>query len=328
MNPLRRRSLAVSALALFLAAAVPVGAQPAPAPAPPKGLSDEAELARAVTLYEAARFAECVSEFESLLGGDGGRKLEQKDVIEKARVYYAACLIATGKRDAASEQFRTAIRENPTLRPPDSLIFPQTVIDVFFSVADSMQEEIERAQAARLEAAKKAADRAAKKAAAERARVRRLEEYARSEVVVTKNRRWLAMVPFGVGQFQNDDTALGWIFLGTEAALAGTTLGALIAYLSFNAQVDDNPQPDPVALNQALDTSYLVLVISSWGFIGVATTGIVQAQIAFKPEFREIRRRPLPKDVRPPPQPEASAFVRPAPMPLPGGGGIGIVGRF
>jgi hypothetical protein len=238
-------------------------------------------------------------------------------------------LIATGKKKEASEQFEQAIRANPTLRAPDSLIFPQTVLDVFFSVRDSMMEEIRKAEDERLKKAQEAAERAAKRAAAERARVRRLEEYARREAIVTKNRRWVAMVPFGVGQFQNDDPALGWIFLGTEAALAATALGSLIVVFQLNAQSDDDPPPNTAELNQRLDTAYQVLVLSSWGFLAVAVGGIVQAQLAFQPEFREIKQRPLPKDVRPPPSPsEPSAFVRPAPLALPGGGGIGIVGRF
>lgn len=327
MNPLRRSAAALCALALAAAAPPPAAAQPAPTTAP--AMSDEAELARAVELYESGRFVECVGEFEDLLDADGGRKLEQKDVIEKARVYYAACLIATGKKKDAAEQFKQAIRANPTLRAPDSLIFPQTVLDVFFSVRDSMMEEIRKAEDERLKKAQEAAARAAKRAAAERARVRRLEEYARREAIVTKNRRWVAMLPFGVGQFQNDDPALGWIFLGTEAALAATALGSLIVVFQLNAQVDDDPPPNTVELNERLDTAYQVLVLSSWGFLAVAAGGIVQAQLAFEPEFREIRQRPLPKDVRPPPAPaEPSAFVRPAPLALPGGGGIGVVGRF
>lgn len=328
MISIRTRLAAPAALVLCLAATLPAAAQPAPGPAQP-GLSDEAELARAVTLYEAGRYDECVREFRELLSEDGPRRLEQDDSVEKARTYYAACLIATGKKAEASEQFREAIRKNPTLRAPDSLIFPQTVIDVFFSVRDSMMAEIKKAEEERLRKAREAAERAAERAAAERARVRRLEEYARQEVVVTKNRRWLAMVPFGVGQFQNDDPALGWIFLGTEVALAGTALGALIVEYQLNAQSDDDPRPDPVELNQALDTTHQVLVLSSWGFLAVATAGVVQAQLAFVPEVREVKKRPLPRDVRPRRQEAGpSAVVRPVPLPLPGGAGVGVVGRF
>jgi hypothetical protein len=322
MSPIRL--CFVRAVALLLLSGVPAAfAQPA-GPATPD-LSDETELARAVTLYEAGRYEECATEFDELLGTDGGRKLQKPEIVERARVYFAACLIAT-KRDAqASEQFRIAIRANPRMRPPDSLVFPQIVLDLFFRVRDSLLDEIKKAEEERLAKAREAAERAAKKAAAERARVRRLEEYARQEVVITKNERWLAAVPFGVGQFQNGDTALGWIFFGAELALAGTALTAMVVELQLHAQTDDTPRPDPVALNQNLETWHDVLVVTSWGFLAVSVTGVVQAQIAFKPEFREQRRRPLPRDVRPQP-PEA--WLRPVPLATPDGLGLGVVGRF
>ncbi len=301
------------------------GALPAAAQAP--GLTDEAELARAVNLYEAGKYGECAREFELLLGDGGKRKLEKPDVIERARVYYAACLIPTDL-DAARKQFELAIRENPALRAPDSLVFPQRVIDVFYEVQTRMMDEIKKAEAERLKQAQAAAKRAAERNAAERARVRRLEEYAREEVIVTKNRRWVAMIPFGVGQFQNDDDALGWIFFGTEVALAATALTSMIVVFDLNAQ-SDNPSIDTSDLNAQLQNWHQALVLSSWGFLAVAVTGVTQAQIAFKPEFRETRRRPLPKDVRPRPvAKEPEAWLRPAPVPMPGGAGVGIVGRF
>jgi tetratricopeptide (TPR) repeat protein len=325
MSDPRPRLAAIGALALCLAALAPAAAQPSPpVPAAPQ-LSDAAELERAITLWEAGQFDDCVEEFRTLLG-DGERRLEQADVVERARVYLAACLIASGKEAEAEEQFRQAIRQNPQMRTPDSLLFPPVVIDRFVRVKFAMREEIAKAEEERIRKAREAAERAAREAAAERARVRRLEEYARQELIVTKNRRGFAMVPFGVGQFQNGDTTLGWLFLGTELALAGTALTALIIELELNAQRDDTPRPDPEELFQAQSNAHTVLVVSSWGFIAVAVAGIVQAQIAFQPEFRERKRRPLPKEVRPPPEREVSLSA--SPLALPGGLGFGLTGQF
>jgi hypothetical protein len=77
---------AIGALALCLATIVPAAAQPGPGGASPAALSDEAELERAIGLWDAGKFPECIKEFRALLG-DGDRKLEQPDVIEQARVY-------------------------------------------------------------------------------------------------------------------------------------------------------------------------------------------------------------------------------------------------
>jgi hypothetical protein len=325
MSDPRPRLAAIGALACCLAALAPATAQPAPdSPTAPR-LSDSAELERAITLWEYGKYDECVTEFRTLLG-DGDRKLEQAEAIERARVYYAACLIGSGKQEDAEEQFRHAIRANPLMRAPDRILFPPIVIDTFFEIQDQMRVQITQAEEERIKKAREAAERAAQRAAAERARVRRLEEYARQEVIVTRNRRGFAMVPFGVGQFQNGDEVLGWLFFGTELALAGTAIGALIVWSNLEAQSDDSPPPNPVELDQALTTTYQVLVVSSWGFIAVAVAGIVQAQIAFEPETREIRRRPLPKNVRP--EPERQVSLRPGPISLPGGLGLGVTGQF
>ncbi len=304
-----------------------VGAQPGPGPktTAPAGLSDEAELARSVTLFESGKYAECASELGRLLA-PADPQIEDPDVVERARLYFAACLIGTGRTGDADEQMREAIRENPQMRPPDSLVFPQAVVDRFIRVRDGMLDEIKKAEAERLRKAREAAAAAAQRRAREKERVAKLEAMAQREEVVTRNRRWLAAVPFGVGQFQNGDTALGYLFLGTEIALAGTALGAMIVELSLNARADDDPPPNPAELNANLKTAHDVLIFSSWGFLGVASAGIVEAQISFKPEFREIRKKPLPKELRGPQT--SSLRLRPAAVPTPGGMGLGVVGTF
>src|SRR5689334_9983641 len=99
------------------------GAKPpaAPGEAPKKPddrLSDEAELARVVSLYEAGKYAECSTEIDRLLGPLGKAPLKQAPIVENARVYWAACLIGAGRSDAAEAPLRAAIHENPTMKPP------------------------------------------------------------------------------------------------------------------------------------------------------------------------------------------------------------------
>lgn len=295
--------------------------------AQPTQLSDEAELRRAQTFYDTGKYAECVKEFDVLLGGQTA-KLEDPTVLEKARAYYAACLIAVGKNDKAEEQFKSALRANPRMEP-DPLVFPQVVLDMHNKVRDAMSEELRQLQAADLARKKAEAAKAAAREAAERRRVERLEELARREVIVSENDRWLAAIPLGVGQFQNREPALGWIFFGTELALAGTALGALIIESSLNAQADDNLGPTKTAeLNTKVDTAHQVLVFSSWGFFGVAAVGILQAQIAYVPEFRRTRMRTLPPDLRRPTAPKTKAGIRPTALPTPSGLQLGVIGQF
>ena len=313
--------------AATLALAVPVLAQPdrpEPARVP---LSDDAELARVMSLFGSGKYAECVGVLDVLLSPKDP-KLEDADVIERARIYYAACLLASGRGRDADEQMRLAIRENPQLQPPDRLTFPKEVVDRFITVREGMLDEIKKAEEERFRKARAAAEAAAKRRAKEKERVKKLEEFAARETEVTKNRRWLAAVPFGVGQFQNDDTALGYLFLGTELALAGTALGALIVELNLNARIDDSDPPKHEELNANLVSAHNVLIFSSWGFLAVALGGIAEAQLSFEPEFRKSKKRRLPPELQSPSSRSSEAFVRPTIVPFRNGAGLGAVGRF
>lgn len=320
----RLRSLALW-LALTCAATSALG-QPAPKPALPPDLSEEGQLARVVTLYDAGKYADCVSEFSRLIGNEP-RKIEDPEILEKARVYYAACLIGNGQTSDAEEQFKAALRANRLMRAPDSLVFPGPVIDRFFRVKEAMTEELKKAAAEDLAKKRAEAAAAARRAEAERRRVERLEELASREVLIDRNSRWVAAVPFGVGQFQNRSAVLGYVFLGTEAALAATTLGAMVLELQLNSRADDDPPPDPKDLNSKLDTAHQVLVISSWSFLGVAALGVLEAQLSFVPEFRDTRKKALPADLRRPNDAPALSLT-PLAFPTNRGMELGVFGRF
>lgn len=320
MHPARSRILPFGFLVGLSCLSTGVFAQPT------SGLSDQTELARVVTLYEAGKYAECVKEFAGLIGGEP-HKIDDPEVLERARIYYAACLIGNAQVADAEEQMRKAIRQNPLMRPPDSLVFPALVIDGFFKVQDSLRDEIKRAEAKELEKKRAAAAAASRRAAAEKRRVERLEELATREVVVTKNQRWIAALPFGVGQFQNRDPWLGYLFLGSEVILAGTAIGAMVIQLDLNARADDDPPPDPDDLNPKLQAAHQTMLITSWGFLGVATIGVLQAQLAYVPEFRDTVKKPLSPDLRRPEHQPTLSWV-PVAAPTAGGGTLGVVGRF
>jgi hypothetical protein len=331
MSSLGRWCLPLVALGAVLFCPSSGHAQPTPAPdhgTGGGGLSDETELARAIALYHAAQYAECVTELDGLVGHDPP-KIETPAVLERARVYFAACLVANGNIPKADNQLRMAIRTNPLMLAPDSLEFPAPVIERFYRVQKQLAEEIKAATAAELKRKQAEAKAAAERAEAERRRVKRLEEYAQREFVVQRNSRWLAAVPFGVGQFQNRDPVLGWIFLSSETLLGATAIGAMIVELGLEAKSDDNPPPDPVDLKSKLNTAQQVLIVSSWSFLAVTAVGITQAQVGFVPEFKSERKRPLPKDLRPSSESaRARPFVIPFAAPADGGGTLGLIGRF
>ncbi|HEX4341693.1 MAG TPA: tetratricopeptide repeat protein [Polyangiaceae bacterium] len=287
------------------------------------GLSVEASLARATAFYEAGQYAQCADAFAALLDDVGQSASIAPRTREQASVYRAACLIALSRTDDADASFREAIRENPQMAVPNAIVFPPAVIERFIVVRTTLMEEIRRSEEERAYRAREAAFAARRKAEEEKIRVQRLEQLAGQETFVSQNQRWIAWVPFGVGQFQNHDVGLGALFLTTEVLLAGTAIGAASIELSLNAQAKGGAGlgGDVAQLNQNIHTANDVALIATGSLILVAAGGIWQANAAFVPEFPlGVRPRRKPK----PFTSETSAVV----VPVVGGAALSVFGRF
>ena len=280
---------------------------PPPAPATPPGApaaaateqSDDVRLAAGVSLYDAGKPAECVAAFRDLLDPASPRALRDARMLEQARIYFFACLIEVGHTAEADEAIRAAIRANPLMKAPDAVVFQKVVVEEFLKVRDTLLDEIQRAERERLEKAQRLALAREAKTAAERTRLQRLEKLAATESIVHENRRWLAAVPFGVGQFQNRQDALGWTFFGTEVALAGVALGAMLVELNLYAQAPDAKSTAASdELTTKLHRAQTTLIVSSYAWLGVAALGIAHAELSFVPQFREQRPRTLPRELR------------------------------
>jgi hypothetical protein len=288
-----------------------------------------AQLARGVAHYDAGQFGRCASTFDALLA-EGARSALPPRQVERARVYFAACLIATGEFDAADDQFRQAIRENPQMAIPSTVVFPQEVVDRFIVVRGALLDEIRQAQ---LEDARRVEEEAARdreRAEAERRRIVELERIVAEEHVVTQNRRWIAWVPMGVGQFQNRDYVLGGVLLTTEAIFAATAIGAMLIELRLHSQADggrfDTPSRQEVdALNRNVAAARTVSLVATGAFFATAALGILEANLSFVPEFDEGRRdRPRSAGGRSP----KSQEITPLAMPIEGGAALVVVGTF
>ena len=310
--------------------AKPPAADGVPTKKPEGQLSDEAELSRVVGLYEAGKYPECSSEIERLLDPTGKDPLRQPSIIENARVYWAACLLGAGEADAADAPLRAAIHENPQMKPPDSLVFPQPVVEHFLKVRDSLVTEIRAAERARIQQAKAEAQQRQQTLARERARMHALEVLAQKETLVVRNHRAFAFIPFGVGQFQNRELGLGYTLLAGEALLGSLSITSIIVQSRLATQADNLRRSGGTVNEQKnrdnIATWGTTKVLSFWAFAALAAGGIVEAQLEFVPEFRETRTRPLPPSLAPttPKPSEVSAL----PYFDSQGGGIAVMGRF
>jgi hypothetical protein len=300
---------------------------PAPAPATAK-LSDRAELQKVIGLIDVGKYKECADTLAELLRPDSTRPLQDSDVIENARLYHAVCLINNGQPKLADEPLRAAIRANPQMKQPDSLVFGEQLLERYLQVREAMIGEIREAERKRAAEARANALIRERELRDEQIRVRGLERLAATQTVVVKNRRWIAMVPFGVGQFQNGDKSLGWVFFGAEAALGVTALTAL-AYETKRigeAAEAKAQNKDPTPINENVETWHTVLKVSSYGFLALAIGGIVEAQLSFVPEEKKTLPRPLPERLRP--RPKSEVEFRPQASVTPQGFELGFAGRF
>ncbi|MGC4086430.1 MAG: hypothetical protein QM756_00765 [Polyangiaceae bacterium] len=285
-------------------------------------LGDDARLASVVTLYEAGKYVECASELSQMLAPDAARRLRDREVLENARIYQAACLIGSGNPQAADEPLRAAIRANIQMKPPDSLVFPPPVIERFLRVRQSLYEEIKKAEEQRVREARRAAEEQAARARAEQKRVEALERLASQEVTVVENRRWVALVPFGVGQFQNGDEGLGWVFLTSETVLAATALTSVAMQTQLQLEAS---RLKNAGNNAVLQTWHTLVVVTSYAFLGVAAVGVAQAQLGFVPETRLVRQRALPPSLK---RKTSSVSLEPGVSATPSSVFLGVSGRF
>jgi hypothetical protein len=115
--------------------------------------------------------------------------------------------------------------------------------------------------------------------------------------VIQVNSRWLALVPFGVGQFQNRQMALGWTFLATESLLvAGSVISQLVTIYNVNQMngAIESGSSTAGGYHARAQDAYIATDLFTAGFALVAIAGIIHAEATFVPERVEVRARPLP----------------------------------
>jgi hypothetical protein len=272
---------------------------------------ERTDIEKAYSAYVGHNYEEAEARLRALLDAKAGT-LKDPDNVADARMYLGAVLVAEGKKDQAATLFEGLLVDKPDYEA-DPLRVSTQAIDAFLDVRARMRSVLSnlKAERVRKEQEVRAKEEAERQKAA--ARLATLEKLAGEEVVRTKHSRWIALLPFGAGQFQNGQTALGAGFLAGEALLAaGSGIAAGITIYDANAAHDALLRNIPTAptYNSYAQTAAWVSNGLTAGFVVVALAGIIQAQIAFVPESAaEVRKRPVP-----------SASV----APILGAGGVGL----
>jgi hypothetical protein len=269
-------------------------------PSPKEGLSEEGLLRIAISLYDTGRYETCVDEFQTLLDPEESRRLRSPTKIETARVYHGACLIGVGRTLEAETVFRQAILDNPQMKTPDSLLFPEAVVELFLRVRESMLDEIRKAELKRLHDAEARATHEQFLRKLEKERILQLLRLASTTSVVERKERWVTFVPYGGGQFQNGNRGLGWFFLGTEAAVTSVFVTSLYLTAFYGSKTDETgvTRQRLAELSASQKNAYLASAISGWALLGLGIVGIVEANLAFTPEIHRSVPRTLPPKLR------------------------------
>jgi hypothetical protein len=284
------------------------------------GADPRAELEKARASFLARNWSEAESFLRPLIENEAN--IPDRALVSRARMYLGAALLEEGRQTEAKQVFRDLALRDFSF-DPDPLSFPSQAINLFIDVRASLQEEIHKA--AEQNAANAAKQRAALEAlaAAQREWQAKVEALARETEVTVRHSRLIACVPFGIGQFQNGQTALGIVFLGAEVAAIG---GTVVTYAMYNyargRERDEILGVNDRAAQWHKRASDLRLVNLGFvgGFLAAVGVGVAQAQIAFVPEKKEIRTRDIP------PKP-VSASLSPVIAPVAGGGAmVGVSG--
>jgi hypothetical protein len=260
------------------------------APVRPACASDLDDFQLCRTAYEAQEWPRAVACFEGLVGGELPR-LGSTSLTLESRKYLAAAYFFVGRREAAGTQFERLLREDPSYEL-DASSFPVEVVELFDHVRAEIRSELRLAEERAEEAARRAEDAA---------RVRALAALFEEEVEVeVENSRWIAALPFGVGQFERGDVGLGAFFLVSEALFAVTaavTLGVHEYVLGLVA----SGAVAPGRIGQ-VNEILLAMEATNWSSVGafvvLAAAGILEAQLRFLPTRTVRHRRALPPELR------------------------------
>jgi len=277
---------------------------------------ESSDLEKAYGAYVAHNYEEAETRLRALLDTKAGG-LKDPESVADARMYLGAVLLSEGKKDEAAALLEELLLDKPDYQP-DPLRVPLTALD---AVVDARLRLRDRLVAIQADKVRKDLELRTKVEVEKRraaSRLTMLERLASEEIVVERHSRWEALVPFGVGQFQNRQATLGWSLLTGESLLAaGSAIGFGLslyneaqAYSAVQTRAGTAPQYESRAQEAAL-----VGNIFAAGFAAAAIGGVLHAEITFVPEHAHIETRK---------HPLSSLSL----APLVGPGVVGVAGRF
>ena len=181
----------------------------------------EDELRRARNEYAYGNYDAAADKLHALLYPM--RLTADAQVIE-ARKYLALSYTLLNKPDAANQEFAKLLYLDPDYQL-DAFSVAPAVIESFERMRRSLKAELDTIRQRRNVA------KAPPPEAPRPLRVITTRVIERSDIVT--------LMPFGIGQFYNDDTLLGVVFCASEIVLLGVNIGAYLWGLNLSGYTDD-----------------------------------------------------------------------------------------
>jgi hypothetical protein len=284
---------------------------------------EQSELDKVRAVYIAHQYDDAEKRLRAMLDPMHGT-LHDAPLVSQARMYLAAVLLAKAKKEEATSILEKLVIDDPQYEP-DPLSFPTEAIDLLIDTRTALRERLneEADRRARFEAAERA--RAEEKKRRQAEHVAKLEKLAAEETTTTVHSRWAALVPFGVGQFQNGKNTLGWVFLVTESvALIGTAVTVPIYLSELQGRSKAYFNEDDIEAQEYIDNAYTVFYANlafAGAFAAASIVGVLEAEANYVPSVVEVKRRAIPP---------LSFSAAPLAAPTADGHGmtVGFVGRF
>ena len=269
----------------------------APATAAP---ADRQQLDQAVNRFQTGRVEEAVALFKMLLATplptDPTERADLEAIFREARPTYAACLVGTERVAEADVVILDHLRDDPFFELTPGK-FPAELADRFDIVRAQNAAELDRAKQKILEQRRQALRDRLERQRLAAVRLKRIEEMAAEVQVVRRRSRLIAALPFGAGQFQNDDVGLGVFFATTQVAAIASNIitGAIGAdLLQVRCQLDE-------LVCEELTSQYTVVQTLNWLSLGASISliaaGIIEAQLSFEETTVSYRKRPIPAPI-------------------------------
>jgi hypothetical protein len=256
--------------------------------------NDLDQFQNARVAYDSLNYELAADLFRGLLAESA--PTDTRPLILESRKYLGAALLFLGRSDEAEQQFEVLLRAEPDY-VLDPLTFPEEVNKRFDAVRKRLEHERVEAARAKAEAASQEQKASEQASTEKREKLAQLVELASIEHVERERSRLVAMLPFGIGQFQNKHDSLGYVLAVSEGVLlaAGVTSYLLHESLRDEDNIDESKLDDARLAEAGFRYGNQ---ISMSLFAVVAVAGILDAQLRFKSSIEYDRPRKLPKDLQ------------------------------